>query len=116
MTENDFTPGGTKIEGQYENDRNAKYSELYKAMIRECFGVTDVIIAHHLVYVTSEVRDGFTYQIIEEIPSADTLLFDHDVVKRIWPDNWRGILTQLALEPPETRDDLAQRLYDERSV
>jgi hypothetical protein len=115
-TANDFTPGGTKIEGQYENDRNAENSELYKAMIRECFGVSDVIIAHHLVYVTSEKRDGFEYQIVEEIPSADTLIFDHDIAKKIWGDGFRDVLVKLALEPPETRDRLCAELYYGRRV
>jgi hypothetical protein len=114
----DFTVAGTKIEGQYENDRNAQFSSLYKAMIRECFGVSDVIIAHHLVYVTEEKHeDGFTYQVIEEVPSADTLIFDHDIARKIWgEDRFRDVLCRLALEPIETRDTLLERLYNGRSV
>lgn len=114
MRKDDFTPAGTKIEGSYENDRNAEYNELYKAIIREAFGVTDVIIAHHLVYVTTEVRDGFTYQVIEEIPSADTLIFDHDIAKRLWKRDYLINLKRLAAEPCETRDNLLQHLYETR--
>lgn len=112
-TANDYTPTGVKIEGSYENDRNAENSELYKAIIREVFGVTDVIIAHHLVYVTKERRDGFEYQIIEEIPSADALTFDHEVAKVLWPQDWQDKLTQLALQPCETRDKLLAKFYYE---
>lgn len=110
-TSSDFTPSGTKIEGSFENDRNAENSDLYKEIIRECFGVSDVIIAHHLVYVTEELRDGFKYQIVEEIPSADCLIFDHDIARRVWGSEFREVLVKLALEPAETRDALLRKLY-----
>jgi hypothetical protein len=116
MRENDFTPTGIKLEGAYENDRNADARDCFKAVIREAYGVQDVIIAHHLVYVREEKRpDGFAYQIVEEIPAADTLLFDHDVARKIWGSTaWRDVLTRLAVEPPETRDDLFMKLYNAR--
>lgn len=115
LTEHDFTPTGIKIEGSYENDRNAENSELYKAIIRECFKVTDVIVAHHLVYVTSEVRDGFRYQIVEEIPAADTLIFDHEVAEKVWGLSFKEKLMLLACEPASTRDRLLRKLYEERA-
>src|SRR5690348_13154117 len=89
----DFTPGGLKINGAYENDRNAAAADLFKAIIREACGVKDVIIAHHLVYVNEEQRDGFTYQVVEEVPSADTLIFDHDIAQKIWGEKWEAALT-----------------------
>ena len=107
----DFTPTGVKIEGSYENDRNAEGSQLFKDIIREAFGVQDVIIAHHLVYVTTDKRGGFNYEIVEEIPSADSLIFDHLVAQRIWGEGFRDVLTMLALEPLETRDKLLSQLY-----
>jgi hypothetical protein len=109
----DYTPTGVKIEGQYENDRNAESSDLFKAMIREAYGVTDVIIAHHLVYVKVDKRsDGFDYQIVEEVPSADALIFDHEVGKKLWgEDNYKSVITRLALEPISTRDKLLSELY-----
>lgn len=116
-TATDFTPTGIKIEGAYENDRNVENNELYKAIIREAYGVTDVICGHHLVYQTEEKRaDGFTYQIIEEIPSADALIFDHAVARKVWPDNWQDNLTRLALTPVENgeRDKLLADLYHGR--
>lgn len=106
------TPTGLVIEGSFENWRNANNSDLFKAVIREAHGVTDVIIAHHLVYVVEETRaDGFAYQIVEEIPAADTLLFDHGIAKKIWGDDWRDVLVRLALEPCESRDALFASLY-----
>lgn len=115
-TKTDFTPIGTKIEGAYENDRNAENADLYKAIIREAYGVKDVIIAHHLVYVKEEKRaDGFNYQIVEEVPSADSLIFDHEVAKKIWGPTYRLALSRLALEPIETRDKLLSDMYKGRN-
>jgi hypothetical protein len=115
MMQTDYTPTGVKIEGAYENDRNAENSALYKAIIRECFGVSDVIIAHHLVYVIKDQRevDGkiFNYEIIEEVPSADTLIFDHEIAQHIWGPNFKEMLTRLACEPVKTRDKLLAELY-----
>lgn len=111
----DFTPSGVKIEGAYENDRNAEGNQLFKDIIREAFGVTDVIIGHHLVYEKQDLRgDGFTYQVIEEIPSADALIFDHDVAQKIWGEKWLGNLITLASEPCATRDKVLSALYYNR--
>lgn len=116
-TKQDFTPTGLCLEGPYENDRNGENSDLYKAIIREAFGVKDVICGHHLVYEVEDKRaDGFTYQIIEEIPSADTLIFDHAVAKKIWGDAWLTNLTLLAQVPVAggQRDRLLRSLYEAR--
>lgn len=112
----DFTPGGLKLEGQYENDRNISYHQLYKDILREVYGprmppTQDVIIGHHLTYVIVEKREGFDYQIVQEIPSADALIFDHEVAQCIWGDAWASRLTLLALEPPASRDKLLAELY-----
>lgn len=116
MRANDQTPTGLRLEGAYENDRNAEASQCFKDAIREAYGVTDVICAHHLVYVVEETRaDGFKYQIVEEIPSADALIFDHVVAKKLWGDVWQANLTALALEPIETRDVLFSKLYYARN-
>ena len=115
-TRPDYTPGGIRIEGTYENDRNAKASDLFKAIIRTAFPeVHDVIVAHHLVYVRVERRDGFDYQVVEEIPSADALIFDHAIARKIWEENWFNNLQRLAVEPVETRDDLLQQLWNRRN-
>jgi uncharacterized membrane protein len=111
-TKTDFTPSGIKLEGPYENDRNGENSDLYKAIIREAYGVTDVICGHHLVYQVEDKRaDGFTYTFVEEVPSADTLIFDHEVAKKLWGDHWESVLTQLALTPIAARDAKLAEFY-----
>lgn len=116
MFDKDFTPTGVKIEGSYENDRNAASSELLKAMLREAYNVSDVIIAHHLVFVTVDHRPDdkgvfFDYQVVEEIPAIDTLIFDHEIAAKIWGENFKDVLMQLACEPCTTRDKLLANLY-----
>ena len=74
-TKTDFTPNGLKLEGAWENDRNAESRDLFKAIVREVYGAEDVIIAHHIAYVAKEERieDGrqYHYELVEEIPSAE---------------------------------------------
>lgn len=113
----DFTPSGVKLEGQWENDRNAAASPCFKAMIREAYGVQDVIIGHHLIYETRDKRaDGYVYEVVEEIPSADTLLFDHDVAKKIWGlSRYLDVLKILATTPQTQRDGMAAKLYAARA-
>lgn len=112
----DFTPTGLKVEGQYENDRNAKNRDLFAAMIKEAYGADQVIIAHHLVYVAVDKRnDGFEYQIVEEIPSADTLIFDVVAAEKIWGERWRVILPQLSVMSTEDRDKYVKHLYYNRT-
>ena len=112
MKEKDFTETGVKIEGMYENDRNADSSQLFKDILKEVYKVTDVIIGHHLIYVKEDTReDGFTYQVVEEIPSADALIFDHDIMQKLFGGKYQVILAKLAVEPVETRDKLLGSLY-----
>ena len=111
MTDNDFTPNGLRIEGPYENDPHAQSRDLFKAIIHEVYGATDCIIAHHLTYVAVDKRDGFDYQVVEEIPSADALIFDHEVAKKIWGPEFGSILQYLAAIPVPQRDEELERLY-----
>lgn len=118
MRVNDFTPTGIKIEGTYENDRNSEYAEVFKAIIKEVFGVSDVICGHHLSYEVRDKRaDGFIYTFVNEIPSADALIFDHDIAKKVWGEaSFKTVLVRLALEPVATRDALLAKLYGERNT
>lgn len=111
-TAKDYTTSGLKLEGAYENDRNRQSSALFKDIIREAYGVNDVICGHHLIYEVRDLqKDGFTYDEVQEIPSADALIFDHVVAQKIWGPGYFRTLIKLALEPVETRDKLLGELY-----
>ena len=113
VLDKDFTPTGVKREGLYENDRNMVYGKLHKDIVCEAYNVTDVICGHHIVYQTQETRaDGFVYQIVQEVPSADALIFDTDVAKKIWgEEEFESVLMRLAVEPVASRDLLLADLY-----
>ena len=115
MKEKDYTPGGLRLEGQWENDRNAENRDLYAAILREVYGADQCIIAHHITYSVTEKRDGSDYYIVEEIPSADTLIFDHAVARTLWGSQWHEVLMRLAVEPVETRDALLAQFFYTRS-
>jgi hypothetical protein len=120
-TSNDFTKLGLKLEGAWENDRNSESRDMFKAIIKEVYGATDIIIAHHIAYAAKERRkadDGVEYdhEIIEEIPSADCLIFDHEAARKLWgKDHYLNVLARLAMEPPESRDKLMGEMLQRRS-
>jgi len=116
MAQTLHTPSGMKRRGAYENARNNQNSDLFKDMIRQAFGVDDVICAHHLTYVDVDHHDGFDYQIVQEIASADTLIFDHEAAQIIWGDHWKDILCQLAMRPTKERDELLAKLYQAKTL
>jgi hypothetical protein len=95
--------------GDPEANRNVASSDLFEAMVREAYnGVTSFGAGHHFMYFL----DGVTMP--REIPSADALIFNHDIAQKVWGDNWKAVLTKLALEPVKTRDVLLRELYQGR--
>lgn len=105
------TPNGMKIEGVYENQRNAKNADLYRDMIKVAYGADQCIVAHHITYVAVDKVDGYDMQVVEEIPSADTLLFDVDVAKKLWGPRWPEVLMTLSCLTIERRDDVVRKLW-----
>lgn len=89
-----------------ENKRNADHRKLYTDMLR-VIGEGEVLIAHHLVYVDKDKGTGEP----EEIPSADTLIFCHDAMSRIFPEDWQDVLARLAQAHPDQRDALLHDLF-----
>jgi hypothetical protein len=80
----------------WENDRNKRNHKLYTDILHHCFGADGVIIGHHLTFGGEEAPD--------EIPSADTLIFDHPIAQMIWGDGYLAVLEHLAVLPAEQRD------------
>lgn len=114
----DYNPAGIKIEGQWENDRNLACTQLFEDILTEVFGKTAerfrVIVGHHITYQRRDLGpDGFYYTQVEEIPSADCLMFDHEIAKALWGGAYLDVLQQLACEPVETRDALLSKMYYE---
>lgn len=83
----------------YENHRNAAHAQLYADIVCQAFGHKDVIVGHH---VTFEQHGDIKTE--NEVPSADTLLFDVDVARRVFGVGAEPILRMLATTPVEHRD------------
>jgi hypothetical protein len=107
----ELTPQGFRIEGAYENKRNTESSELFRELILEAYGATQCIIAHHLTYVRVENDDGYDLQFVEEIPSADTLIFDVDAAQKLWGHHYEVVLKMLAIMPVPQRDQALASLW-----
>ena len=103
---------GLRVVGSWENDRNAASRPLFTEMLKEALGIDQTIIAHHLVYV--KMVDDYT--IVEEIPSADALIFNHEIMRKLFGDGFLSVLQTLACEPCETRDAKLAEFYNARKV
>lgn len=103
---------GLRVVGSWENDRNAASRALFTEILKEAYGIDQSIIAHHLVYVKT-VDD---YTVVEEIPSADALIFNHEIMRKLFGDGFLNVLQTLACEPCETRDAKLAEFYEGRKV
>lgn len=91
---------------QYENDRNARNHQLYERLVRKAFGAdTNILVVHH---ITFQVAGGEP----NEIPSADTLMFDHVLMRKVFGDDAGEVMAQLALTPVETRDQVLNNFME----
>jgi hypothetical protein len=87
----------------FENQRNKQHADLYTRFLRAAIpesGVA-VLVGHH---VTFEIGGDLMTE--NEIPSADTLMFDHDLMKAVFGERAIAIMQKLASVPCEERDHL----------
>lgn len=79
-----------------ELERNKRNAALYTRMISLAFdGDRDeIIIRHHLTFERNHELDT-----VNEIPSADTLIFDHEAMGRIFGTQSVPIMAYLATLP-----------------
>jgi hypothetical protein len=87
----------------YENNRNHVNHEVQTELVKRAFGKTcDVLVAHHITFE----RVG---QEPIEIPSADTLIFDHDIMGHIFGVNAYALMKELAMAPSAYREPILKR-------
>lgn len=84
---------------EFENVRNKTNAGVYQKLIQIAFGDVAVMVGHHIAFEA----DG-DLNTENEIPSADTLLFDHDVMVKVFGPDAYGIMQQLAVVPCEERE------------
>lgn len=92
--------------------RNKAHGELFAAIMRIAFGKEDdVSIGHHLSF-----QPHGDISSLNEVPSADTLIFDHNVMRAVFGDNAIPVMQRICALPADKRDDELQRLFDTRET
>ena len=87
----------------YEGHRNRTHAAIYRKMMHLAFageGETAIIIGHHLTF-----QFGGDLETENEIPAADTLIFDHDIMGAIFGARAISIMQALAAVPVDARDE-----------
>jgi len=88
-----------------ENLRNKEHADLYVQLIQRAFGrEAQVMIGHHLSF---EFEGKLETE--NEIPSADTLLFCHEAMGRIFGELFEDVMIDLALAPTEKREEVVKK-------
>lgn len=98
----------------FENDRNKKHAGLYERFLKLAIGGeanVAVLVGHH---VTFEI--GGDLETENEIPSADTLMFDHDLMRAVFGERAITVMMRLASVPVAQRDDLLKWYMDHREA
>lgn len=91
----------------YEIERNKKNAEMYTAIMQKALGTDVILIGHHLCF---ELGKDISTE--NEIPSADTLLFDHDVMTAVFGIQAMDIMEHLARTPTDSRDAVLKLYLD----
>lgn len=99
----------------WENERNVQHGPVFIELIRRAFAVDEVVmVGHHFVFEPKAAMQHLDLTKLNEIPSADTLLFDHEIMSEVFgPADAIDIMVALARLPaakrdPYVRDRLAQ--------
>jgi hypothetical protein len=72
-----------------------------------------VLIGHHITFEFDCDGDGkLDISTMNEVPSADCLLFDHELMGKVFGKHATTIMTTLAAVPCEERDDLFKLYFE----
>lgn len=99
----------------YENDRNHRNAELYERFLRMALDKPEVavLIGHHITFEFDCDGDGkLDISTMNEVPSADCLLFDHELMGKVFGPHASIIMATLSQVPCEERDELFGRYLD----
>jgi len=93
---------------EFESARNKSNASLYVSIMKHAFGDrADILIGHHLCF---EISGDLATE--NEIPSADTMMFDHNVMTSVFGDRAISIMQHLAAIPAESRDRVLEAYFD----
>jgi hypothetical protein len=97
-----------KIYLREEGQRNRRNAALYDRIVRLVFGADNAVITgHHINF-----QLGGDIETENEIPAADTLLFDHDVMTELLGADATEVMQTLAGIRPEFREEYLDSYLD----
>lgn len=88
-----------------ENARNHRNHKIYERLLKAATGAGEVLIVHHLTFMIPG-------QEANEIPSADTLIFDLELMTNVFGSKAQSVMQQLAVCNVDTRDALLEQYMD----
>lgn len=95
---------------QAENDRNVHNGPIFIDLIKRAFGVDEVVmVGHHFVFEPQSSMTALDLTKLNEIPSADTLLFDHEIMGEVFGDRALAIMIECAQTSCDERDSVIRR-------
>lgn len=90
----------------WENERNVHHGAVFIELIQRAFEVGEVVmVGHHFVFEPKAAMQHLDLTKLNEIPSADTMLFDHEIMTAVFADRAVEIMVALARLPAAKRDD-----------
>lgn len=94
---------------QFENDRNTHHGQIFIDLIKRAFRVDEVVmVGHHFVFEPQAAMQKLDLTQLNEIPSADTLLFDHDIMTAVFGADAIPLMVEMARRPCSARDDVVR--------
>lgn len=90
-----------------EGKRNRANADLFRALLCIAWGDDCMVITGHHV---SFMFDG-DLSTEDEVPSADCLLFDHEIMGRVFPEDYMEIMRDLAPMHRYARENHVRRLF-----
>lgn len=92
---------------QFENDRNTHHGQIFIDLIKRAFRTDEVVmVGHHFVFEPQDAMQKLDLTQLNEIPSADTLLFDHEIMGAVFGDAAVPLMIELAKVDCSKRDAL----------
>lgn len=85
---------------QAENDRNTHHGQLFVDLLKCVFGADEVVmVGHHFVFEPKASMEALDLTKLNEIPSADTIIFDHDIMREAFGPIYLQLMKALAVLP-----------------
>ena len=89
-----------------EDMRNRQNAALYSALVKAAHGDVTVFVGHHISF-----QKGGDITTENEIPSADSALFCHEIMTAVFGDSALDIMAQLARTPSAQREAALAMLW-----